>query len=308
MSSIVCPVQAFWSRLSSQQQTWLAGQLQAQQPLPTEGVLWSSDRVNLGWVSSERAQDMVAMLPGCTMANGHLHWQTFSNQPLQRSQALQSFLRHQAACGKLTGWRDEFFAWWPDTPAWPPSLVVPPFLCVERAGFRHLGMMSHAVHIHGFLPDGDLWCGRRSTHKSTDPGLLDNLAAGGLTAGDTPLTTALRELAEEASLHFPGPARLRSCGVIRTQRLEPQGWHDEQLLVYALHMSEQETPVNADGEVQEFIQLSPEEVVSRMQCGQFTLDACASLAQCLSAYLTVPDDFLMDSITSFARNTSLPHR
>jgi hypothetical protein len=101
---------------------------------------------------------------------------------------------------------------------------------------------------------------------------------------------------------------LRSCGVIRTQRLEPQGWHDEQLLVYALHMSEQETPVNADGEVQEFIQLSPEEVVSRMQCGQFTLDACASLAQCLSAYLTVPDDFLMDSITSFARNTSLPHR
>jgi 8-oxo-dGTP pyrophosphatase MutT (NUDIX family) len=143
-------------------------------------------------------------------------------------------------------------------------------------------MMSHAVHIHGFLPQGDLWCGRRSDHKATDPGLLDNLAAGGLTAGESPLTTAVRELAEEAGLHLSEPSRLRGSGVIRTQRPEPQGWHDEQLLVYTLHLSERETPINADGEVQEFRRLSPDEVVSCMQSGQFTVDACASLAQSLA--------------------------
>jgi 8-oxo-dGTP pyrophosphatase MutT (NUDIX family) len=147
-------------------------------------------------------------------------------------------------------------------------------------------MMSHAVHIHGFLPEGDLWCGRRSTHKATDPGLLDNLAAGGLTAGESPMTTALRELAEEAGLHLSEPRRLRGSGVIRTQRLEPQGWHDEQLLVYTLHLSEQEIPTNADGEVQEFLRLNPGEVVSRMQAGQFTVDACASLAQSLAGLMT----------------------
>lgn len=308
MSSVTRPEQAFWARLSGPQQTWLAGQLQAQQPPPTEGVRWSCDGVNLGWVLFERAQDMVAMLPGCTMVRGQLHWQTSMDQPLQRSQALQNFLRHQADCGKLTGWRDEFFAWWPDTPAWPPALSVPPFLCVERAGFRHLGMMSHAVHMHGFLPQGDLWCGRRSANKATDPGLLDNIAAGGLTAGESPLTTALRELAEEASLCLPDPSRLRSCGAIRTQRLEPQGWHDEQLLVYALHLSDQEIPTNADGEVQEFLLLSPCEVVSRMQSGQFTVDACASLAQCLSPCLNVPEAAPNDSIASLTRNTSLPHK
>ena len=150
-------------------------------------------------------------------------------------------------------------------------------------------MMSHAVHIHGFLPNGDLWCGRRSDHKPTDPGLLDNLAAGGLTAGEAPSATALRELAEEASLHLPNANRLRCSGVIRTQRPEPQGWHDEQLLVYTLHLSEQETPTNADGEVQEFLCLSPGEVVSRMQSGQFTVDACASLAQGLAG-LAIGDD------------------
>jgi 8-oxo-dGTP pyrophosphatase MutT (NUDIX family) len=147
-------------------------------------------------------------------------------------------------------------------------------------------MMSHAVHVHGFLPNGDLWCGRRSDHKATDPGLLDNLAAGGLTAGETPLTAALRELAEEASLHLPDPDRLRGCGAIRTQRLEPQGWHDEQLLVYTLPLSEQEIPINADGEVQDFLRLTPGEVVSRMQSGQFTVDACASLAQGLAGLMT----------------------
>jgi 8-oxo-dGTP pyrophosphatase MutT (NUDIX family) len=282
MNPGLLPEQAFWSRLSGPQQAWLASQLHAQHALPAGGLVWSCDGIDIGWVSHDRAQDMVALLPGCTIARGRLHWQSAADQPLQRSQALQTFLVQQSAQGRLTGWRGEFFAWWHDTPAWPPALDVPPFLCVERSGFRHLGMMSHAVHIHGFLPQGDLWCGRRSDHKATDPGLLDNLAAGGLTAGESPLTTALRELAEEASLHLPDSGRLRGSGVIRTKRPEPQGWHDEQLLVYTLHLSERETPINADGEVQEFMRLSPGEVLSCMQSGQFTVDACASLAQSLA--------------------------
>ena len=288
MTPRLCPEQAFWSRLSGPQQAWLASQLQDHLAPPTGGLLWSCDGIDIGWVSDDRAQDMVALLPGCTIAQGRLHWQSGADHALQRSQALQVFLVQQAAQGRLTGWRGEFFAWWPDTPAWPPALDVPPFLCVERSGFRHLGMMSHAVHIHGFLPNGDLWCGRRSDHKPTDPGLLDNLAAGGLSAGETPVTTALRELAEEASLRLPNANRLRCAGVIHTQRPEPQGWHDEQLLVYTLHLSEQETPVNADGEVQEFLCLNPGEVVSRMQSGQFTVDACASLAQSLAELMPAP--------------------
>ena len=90
MSSVTRPEQAFWARLSGPQQTWLAGQLLAQQPPPTEGVRWSCDGVNLGWVLFERAQDMVALLPGCTIVQGRLRWQTAADQLYRKHLARQS--------------------------------------------------------------------------------------------------------------------------------------------------------------------------------------------------------------------------
>jgi hypothetical protein len=73
---------------------------------------------------------------------------------------------------------------------------------------------------------------------------------------------------------------------VRTQRIEPQGWHDEQLLVFNLEVPAERLPVNMDGEVQAFLRLSPGEVVTRMQAGEFTPDACASLAQGLGLMMT----------------------
>ena len=62
------------------------------------------------------------------------------------------------------------------------------------------------------------------------------------------------------------------------QRLTPEGWHDEMLLVYNLMLSEQFLPRNMDGEVQEFLRLTPANTVTRMQAGEFTQDACMALA------------------------------
>lgn len=286
MPPALAPAQAFWSRLSRKQQAWLAQLKHAiRQPVPSDWLDWFGDGVLLGHISRERASQLVALLPHCAMQSGRLLWQNPSPHRLHRSRDLQAFLVQQKRLGRLTGWRDEFFCLWAQATC-PPSLEALPWLCVERAGFRHLGMMSHAVHINGFLPDGDLWCGRRAANKATDPGLLDNLTAGGLSAGETPLRTALRELREEADLDGLEAADLAWVGGVRTQRLEPQGWHDEQLLVYNLQVPEGSLPVNRDGEVQAFARLSPHEVVTRMQAGEFTPDACASLARGLGVVMT----------------------
>ncbi|WP_396433227.1 NUDIX domain-containing protein [Limnohabitans sp.] len=279
------PEAAFWARLNPSQQDWLSQQLGHRQTPPSTGCFWTCDAVDVGWVPAERAQEMLAELPHCQLSQGRLHWRSAAHIQRQRSQTLQDFLTQQAAKGRIRGWRGENFAWWSDTPVCPHNAQIPPFLCAERAGFRHLGMMSHAVHIHGFAAQGDLWCGRRAAHKATDPSMLDNLTAGGVTAGESPLSSALRELAEEAGLRLHAPHRLHWRGAVRTQRLEPQGWHDEQLLVYTLHLSAHETPINTDGEVQSFACLSPGEVITRMQAGQFTVDACVSLAQSLAGLM-----------------------
>jgi isopentenyldiphosphate isomerase len=135
------------------------------------------------------------------------------------------------------------------------------------------------VHVNGFLEDGRLWCARRSLSKATDPGMLDNVTAGGLPSGETVRTCLKRELAEEAGLFQVPEQALREAGRVRTSRLEPQGWHDEIVHVFNLILPSDFVPVNQDGEVSEFMCLHPQEVVARMLAGAFTVDAVQTLIQ-----------------------------
>jgi len=189
---------------------------------------------------------------------------------------LQTIAQQLHAKGQLSGWRDEAYACWGWTEEeWPYH--GPELFRLERAAYRFFGLRSHASHVHGITPDGRMWCGRRASNKATDPGLLDNLAAGGLPVGETALQTALRELHEEAGLHIAAP-RLQWAGAIRCRQALSAGWHDERLLVFNLALTEAETPRNLDGEVDLFLRLSPGECLQRMRQGEFTLDACLALA------------------------------
>lgn len=88
------------------------------------------------------------------------------------------------------------------------------------------------MHINGFTPDGRLWCGLRALIKATDPGMLDNVTAGGSPAGESPLGCALRELEEEAGAVLAVTRTLHGAGLVRTAHMDTGGWHDETLLAY----------------------------------------------------------------------------
>lgn len=66
---------------------------------------------------------------------------------------------------------------------------------VRRAPHR----TSHAL-TQAYTPDGRIWVPRRSRTKQTWPGYLDNSVAGGITAGDSPRASMVRECFEEAGL------------------------------------------------------------------------------------------------------------
>jgi 8-oxo-dGTP pyrophosphatase MutT (NUDIX family) len=243
---------------------------------PIDWVSWQCGDQFLGYVSIDRANLIHKSLLGCNWNGAALIWDATQWTRLQRSQALQDMLVQHFNKGLFAGWRDEKFSYWSSTNDCP-NPDVPDLLSVERAGFRYLGMMSHAIHINGFLPDGRLWCGRRSKSKATDPGLLDNVAAGGLPTGETVLSCALRELSEEAGIIHIDKTALVDAGIVRTSRREGEGWHDETLRVYNLALAQNFRPNNQDGEVDEFVCLHPSEVVALIRKGQFTIDASASL-------------------------------
>lgn len=288
----------------------------ARQRAPADWVRWFCGPVFLGYLSQERAAWLSDALGAtgelqATSRDGlELHWDGFDCNADLRSARLQAVLEAARAQGLLVGWRNERFSFWSthdnsntiinpaaaqpwqgrnalqaaEVSAHLPAPDTPYFLSVERSGFRFLGMMSHAVHINGFTPRGHLWCARRAQGKATDPGMLDNITAGGLPTGESALECALRELQEEAGITPVQPQALIHAGSIRIARTvhpqstEPQGYHDELLQVFNLTVPDTMQPQNRDGEVAEFLCLSPHEVMQRIARGEFTVDAAAALA------------------------------
>lgn len=55
--------------------------------------------------------------------------------------------------------------------------------------------------MKAYTPEYKIWVPRRASTKSTFPGMLDNSVAGGISAGDTPLESMIRECYEEAGFH-----------------------------------------------------------------------------------------------------------
>ncbi|WVR03387.1 hypothetical protein IAU60_000378 [Kwoniella sp. DSM 27419] len=126
--------------------------------------------------------------------------------------------------GPLAGWRNELYAIYVSPRS--SGLKQPKLLGgtstnvafhLERAACALFGLATVGVHMTAYEGEGkdmQVWVPRRSKTKATWPGRLDNSVAGGITAGDTPLETMVKECDEEASLPEPLVRRLvKNCGV-----------------------------------------------------------------------------------------------
>jgi 8-oxo-dGTP pyrophosphatase MutT (NUDIX family) len=227
------------------------------------------DELPLGRLAPGHGELLAPLLLHARWRDGDLLW---TPPPAERSALIQAAAEALHARGAIRGWRGEAYAC--EAPLDDPCAGRGAELFrLERAAFRFLGLMSRAVHINGWWPDGRMLCGRRAPHKATDPGKLDNLAAGGLTAGEDLLACARRELWEEAGVPAALSAALRPAGALRTTRAEPEGLHDEVLHMFDLSLPADFAPANRDGEVAEFLGLLPEELRRRLDAGEFSPDA-----------------------------------
>jgi 8-oxo-dGTP pyrophosphatase MutT (NUDIX family) len=176
--------------------------------------------------------------------------------------------------GLVVGWRNELFA--------VPGLYTGLHLAnLERAASRFWGTLTLAAHLNGYVADAQgrpthLWIAQRSTSKSTDPGLFDNVVAGGVPSGQTPLQTLVREAWEEAGLR-PQQVRPRLLNgpVIRIQRALSHGWQLEDIHCFDLPFAAHWQPRNQDGEVQGFECLPIKKALALAASASMTADAAA---------------------------------
>ena len=127
---------------------------------------------------------------------------------------------------------------------------------LDRGALPAFGIIGQGVHLNGYVRRADgihLWIARRSATKKLDPGKLDNIVGGGVSAGMTPFETLLKEAAEEAAMPATLAARATETARIAYDMERPEGLRRDVLYCYDLELPDDFTPQAADGEVEAFI-------------------------------------------------------
>jgi 8-oxo-dGTP pyrophosphatase MutT (NUDIX family) len=187
-------------------------------------------RRRIGWLRPELAARLSA-------------WPTvFAATPervtLLKPDALMPVLEVLAEDGFIPGWRNERYR-------------IEDLFDIERAAARPFGLTTRAVHLNGIVGER-MWLARRSATKPIDPGMLDNLVGGGVTAGLSPDQVLVKEAWEEAGISAELARKAKPGGTIGVLREVPEGVQSETISVYDLELPADFRPQNRDGEVSEF--------------------------------------------------------
>ncbi|KAM9828041.1 thiamin pyrophosphokinase 2 [Syngnathus typhle] len=179
---------------------------------------------------------------------------------VKRSEAVDivlSNLRRDSSFGCLKGWRDERYNVM-------DKFSDPPVMWMERAATSLFGVKRYGVHINGYTvsESGDvyMWLARRSFTKQTYPGLLDNMAAGGLAAGMSIKHTLVKECQEEACIPETLAEKAHPVSTVSYTYQDGEGVFSESQFVFDLELPLAFKPKVGDGEVQEFYLLPIEKV------------------------------------------------
>lgn len=139
---------------------------------------------------------------------------------------------------------------------------------VDRGALPLLGIQAEGVHLNGLVRREDgwwIWVGRRAADKLLDPGKLDHLVAGGISAGMTPSETLAKEGEEEAGLPAALCAQARHAGTLAYAMERPEGLRRDLLHTYDLVLPSDFVPQPHDGEVAAFELWPAAAVLDRVQ-------------------------------------------
>jgi 8-oxo-dGTP pyrophosphatase MutT (NUDIX family) len=214
-----------------------------------------------------------------------------------RSAALATVIGALAALKRIVGWRDETYAI-------RNTFDGMPLAFIERAAARFFGTMTYAVHLNGIVKYADrapqLWIARRSETKATDPGMLDNVVAGGIGWGFSIEETIEKECWEEAGIEAALARKATRGRTVHVLQSLPEGTQAEQVFIYDLALPEDFAPRNQDGEVGEHRLARIDEVARWIEDGEMTVDASLATLDCMLRHRWIDEDACAGIDTLFA--------
>jgi hypothetical protein len=136
-----------------------------------------------------------------------------------------------------------------------PDPAAPPLLSVDRCAVAFFGTLAAGVHLNGFVRTRqglELWLARRSRTKTTFPGHLDNVVAGGQSMDLDATATLRKECGEEADLPEALADRAIAAATIRYLQQDGRSLKPDTLQCFDLELPADFTPRPCDGEVEGF--------------------------------------------------------
>ncbi len=254
------------------------------------GVLrpWIVAGQAVGWLDRERAALLTRWPQWFEVGAGQVDLRDTLDTAAARTAALAEVIVRLADDGHIRGWRDERFT--VDT-GWG----TPPLALIERAAARFFGIRTYAAHMNGIIdvPEATLWLARRAESKPIDPGMWDNLVAGGIGHGFDARSALQKECWEEAGIDAGLAAGLVERGTLDVLRAAPEGIQNETLFVFDLTLPAGFLPVNQDGEVAGHLRASADTALDIMADCAMTVDATLVTLDALQRL--VPQRFAPDN-------------
>ena len=174
----------------------------------------------------------------------------------ERSEVFRELVAELAERGDVPPLRNELY---PVTRRWAEE----PLLLIDRCAATSFGIRTFGVHVNGIVQGVEglsIWTAKRADDKTTFPGKLDQMIAGGQPYGLGLQENLVKEAWEEAGFEAFVARRARPVGMVRFRATSEFGVHDDVLFCYDLSLGHSELPVNRDGEVSSFDLLNAEEV------------------------------------------------
>ena len=225
---------------------------------------------HIGWLRKAYAQRLMAWPDIFRRDAAGVHIAEALDSAKARTSAIAEVIELLHKDGTITGWRNERYAVVTDFDA-------PPLFHIERAAARFFGTTTYAAHANGYCSSGadcEMWLARRSASKPIDPGMLDNLIGGGMSAGTPPMQAIIKEAWEEAGIPESLACKAVAAGTVQLLREVPEGVQAELIFVHDLELPRDFQPRNEDGEVAEFRRVPILEVVEMLRGdANMTLDA-----------------------------------